>query len=171
MPLIVTAVILLSAYLPAVLVAHVAISRARRSNREQPAQGAAGLAVVLTTITYVYYLVITAWHRQDPLPTVIYTAICFSLLGYIYFAMFCNTESGRRYHVVRLVSQHGGMTEQELRSAYSAKYMIEVRLERLLKWGVVAEKDGRLRVRKRTSVWVCYVFYGWSRVLGFTWRR
>jgi hypothetical protein len=63
------------------------------------------------------------------------------------------------------------MMPEELRAVYSAKYMIDVRLERLLKWKVLDQIDGRLVIRRRPSVWISYVFYCWSRILGFGWWR
>jgi hypothetical protein len=166
----VIALLLVVGCLPLVLVTHVVVCRAgARSGR--PAQGSAATAAFLATLCCTALAGLGTWGRPEFGPTVLYTGLACACLGYVYFVMFCNTESGRRYHVVRLLHAGGGMEEGELRALYSPRYMIEKRLERLLQWNVLGLEGDRLVIRKKGSLGVAYIFFAWSRVLGFGWGR
>jgi hypothetical protein len=161
---------LLAGYLPVLLFIHVVLCRfpGRRSS-PRPAQGAALLAAAAATLLATALAGTLLWDEPSFGPGLVYAFLGCGSIGYIYFVMFCNTESGRRYHVLKLLLARGSMSEQSLRARYSKQYIINKRLERLLHWGILDKKDGRLVVRKKMPLWGSLFFHTWARLLRFEW--
>jgi hypothetical protein len=167
----VIALALLAAYLPATAIVHIVLARLGRRELGAPAQGTAVRAAALTTIAWLACTLTWMWGRSDLGPVAAYVGLGSGALGYMYFLMFCNTESGRRYRMLKLLMERGALGADEIRASYSAKHMIAVRLERLLKWRVLEQANNQLVIRKRTSLWISVVFRWWSQLLGFHWAQ
>jgi hypothetical protein len=166
----VVTLLLVAAYLPSLLVVHLLLCRWSGIGRiRYPAQGSALRAGMITTALMVGVTGFLTWGEDDCFPAAIYCGMSCWALSCSYFVMFCITESGRRYRLVKLLLEHGEMNEQDLRVRYSPKYMIDQRLERLLKWKALELQGGRLLIGKRLPLWGTRFFFAWSRVLGMPW--
>jgi hypothetical protein len=91
-------------------------------------------------------------------------------LGTFYFTFLCVSESGRRYYLLRILNESTeGLSKTQLHQLYGKQYMIDIRLTRLLAWGVVEQIGERLVLRKKSFYVYSMFFYAWARLLGYRW--
>jgi len=161
--------VVLAAHLPVLLLIHVALWRLVPPPPRTPPQGRALLAVILAASLSCLETAALAWSQQHFWAILTYGFLFCNCLGVVYFLMFCNTESGRRYHLVRLLLARKQLDVQEVHQLYSKRHMVEKRLDRLLEWGALRWGGERFFLGKRWFWIVSLLFYGWSRLLGYVW--
>jgi hypothetical protein len=106
-----------------------------------------GFVVGLLSLLFVQLF--TAFLNVALLPNLIVNIVIYSSLGYCYFHFINLGETARRIRVLReLYDSDGGLTLEEILKLYSAKKMVELRLERVLSNGQVILKDGMLFIGK-----------------------
>lgn len=92
--------------------------------------------------------------QASPLPG-LETASCLALaalsygaLGYGYFTMVNLTATSLRIRALRHILNAPGqsVTPESLRATYGAEDLLDVRLERLVQWGQITRREGRVFV-------------------------
>jgi hypothetical protein len=158
---------LVAGALPLTLLVHLLLCRWYCKRGQRPTQGSALAAAVFTTAVTTGVSGLLSWGRVPFWPPVLYSTLLSGAAAYVYFVMFCNTESGRRYHVLEILADSPGINPEEVHAAYSTTHVLGKRLERMCRWGILEERAGRVRIRKRSSVWVARMFAWWGRLLTF----
>ena len=83
-----------------------------------------------------------AW-QETGLPN----AVTFPALAFCYFQFFTLGETGRRMRLLmELWRSPAGLTEDELVGRYRGAEVATRRIERLIEWGQLVERDGRLYI-------------------------
>jgi hypothetical protein len=160
----------LATYLPLVLVLHAAWYRINPALQKVPAQGPAIQVVAAVAVAVVGFLGLVLPQDEEWISHLLFAAFGLASLATFYFSFLCVSESGRRYFLLTLLARSDhDLSRDELAAMYGKDYMIEVRLGRLLAWGVVSEVDGRLFLRKRAFYIYSAFFHGWARLLGYRW--
>jgi hypothetical protein len=160
----------LALYLPLVLLFHLVWYRLAPELKDAPAQGpaikvvGAGAGIVFGALALLL-----------PFDAEYFSHLLFAIFGIVslatfYFTFLCVSESGRRYYLLTLLARTPTpLSRDELASLYGKDYMIEVRLGRLLTWGVVSELDGNVTLKKYSFYLYSAFFYGWACLLGYRW--
>jgi hypothetical protein len=160
----------LAAYLPMVLALHAGWYRMNPKLKEGPAQGPAIQCVGLAAAAILAVLALVLPPDGEWLSHLIFAGLALASLGTFYFSFLCVSESGRRYYLLVLLANSGaGLSKDELARLYGKDYMIDVRLSRLLAWGVVEEAQGKLILRKWSFYAYSSFFCAWARLLGYRW--
>jgi hypothetical protein len=160
----------LAVYLPFVFLLHSASYRVNPSLRESPAQGPAFKVVAAGALIFLALLAVILPFDGEWVSHLIFAVLGLACLGTFYFTFICVSESGRRYFLLTLLERSNRpLTREELAALYGKDYMIDVRLERLVTWGVVEENKGRLLLRKKSFFLYSSFFHAWARVLGYQW--
>lgn len=160
----------LAAYLPVVLGMHAIWYRVQPNLRDSPAQGPAikvvGAGAVLISLT----LVLALPRDGEFLSHLLFAAIGLVSLATFYFTFLCVSESGRRYFLLTLLNRtQTPLSRDGLADLYGKDYMIDIRLGRLLTWGVVSEAEGKIVLQKQSFYLYSSFFYVWARILGYQW--
>jgi hypothetical protein len=90
-----------------------------------------------------------------------YNACCFG-----YFCLLNVTETSLHVNILMRLWAEGGTRPEDLARRYSVKHMIEVRIERMIGLGQLAEREGRYFLRNRTFLMIERVYDTWRRILG-----
>lgn len=97
-----------------------------------------------------------------------YSLILFNCAGYAYFHVFNMSETARRIRILLHLYQHGSMTDREIAELYSPTNMVQVRLARLQKMGVLSRKqDGLFVVSSLFFLGLARFFHFFRKLLGF----
>ena len=103
---------------------------------------AAGLFSVITLETYVFFTMSKA--AQDFIAIIVVNLMTYSALGYCYFHFLNLGETARRIRIVReLYDSEGGLSISGILERYSARDIVQKRIERLLNNRQIIEKNGR----------------------------
>jgi hypothetical protein len=143
-------------YVPACAVAlamaHVLLSRRQAAGR-RPVSPQASLArlILLSNAPVLAGAAVIAWHEaRPPMETasmLAFGGIVYNGIAYAYFHVFNMSETARRIRILLHVLMHGMMDADSLRSDYSPRDMVAVRLDRLEQMGQVARgPDGGYRI-------------------------
>lgn len=162
----------LCAYLPVVFTLHALLYRAAPALRRAPAQGPAFR--VAAGLVLVFLAGIAGTLRSDPecASHLVFGLLGLGFLASFYFLFLALSESGRRYFLLTLLEREGRpLSKAELADRYGRDYIIDVRLNRLVAWGAVEERDGRLYLKKYSFYLYCAFFHLWARALGFRWME
>lgn len=163
-------VLCLAAYLPIVFALHAAWYRLQPSLQSLPAQGPAIKVVGAGAILIISALALILPRDAEWIPHILFSGLGIASLGTFYFTFLCVSESGRRYFLLTLLARsEKPMSREELAAQYGKDYMIEVRLGRLITWGVVEESNGRLFLRKQSFYVYSAFFHLWAQLLGYRW--
>jgi hypothetical protein len=163
-------VICLAVYLPIVFALHAAWYRMDPSLQKSPAQGPAIKVVGFGAILIVALLAVLLPRDAEWLPHMLFSGLGIASLGTFYFTFLCVSESGRRYFLLTLLARsEKPLSRDELAARYGKDYMIEVRLGRLITWGVVEESNGRLFLKKQSFYIYSAFFHLWAQLLGYRW--
>lgn len=155
-------------YVGMVLGIHTGLHRSMvRRGKELTAQQSSFISAQMTTL--IMSVVMIAMLQSFTLPDSIYWVIVFGVTGNIYFLFICVTESGRRYYLVKLLMQYQRLTKEDFIRLYGHDYIIQMRLERIIAWGIVDENNEVITVRKGGLYWITRCIYWWSKLLGFSW--
>ena len=160
----------LGAYLPLVFLLHAAWYRLDPALQKAPAQGPAIKAVAICALAVFGILAAVLPRDDERISHLLFAALGVASLGTFYFTFLCVSESGRRYFLLTLLarSEHP-LSQDELAALYGKDYMIDVRLGRMIAWGVVEETNGRLFLKKRSFYLYSAFFHAWARLLGYRW--
>ena len=90
-------------------------------------------------------------------------------MALVYISILCVSESGRRFYLMHLIEQSGGMSLAALRKAYGQEHMLGVRLDRLTTWKLIRETDSRYRLVRIAPYLYSRFFHLWGRLLGIRW--
>jgi hypothetical protein len=160
---------ILAAHPVCMLLIHRALCRWGSRAHGRPPQGRALGAAALTSALFLLLVSAASWNDEHFVAIFLYSALLCSCASGVYFVMFCNTESGRRYHILKLLLTREHLERGEIRAAYSAQYIVDKRLDRLVQWGALRLERGRFVIHKRRFLLTSLLFYGWSRLLGYRW--
>jgi hypothetical protein len=98
----------------------------------------------------------------------IYALIVYNCMLYAYFHFFNMSETARRIKILLHLRESGGLTKQQLLALYSPQNMIEVRLQRLKKMGVIYRTQaGHYRTCNNIAVIIARLFQIIRKLLGF----
>lgn len=160
----------LALYLPVVLVSHALWYRRAPELQTHPAQGPA-IKVVGGGAALVFAVLAVALPKEaEYLSHLLFACASLVALGTFYFTFLCVSESGRRYYLLTLLARTPKpLSRDELAALYGKDYMIDVRLGRLLTWGVVTESNDQIVLQKRSFYLYSSFFYGWALLLGYKW--
>lgn len=138
--------------------------------RQHPAQGTFGIAAVCSLIMLLCLIsFVVGGTLFEKVLWVVYAGANLGAMAAILISILCVSESGRRFYLLHMI-ESGVASLAELRSRYGHQHMVALRLERLLKWGVVEERDGRYRVVRWSAYVYAKFFHLWGRLLGFHWK-
>lgn len=89
----------------------------------------------------------------------IYVLIVYHCVLYAYFHLFNMSETARRIRILLQLRELGSLTKQELRDIYSPQNMVETRLNRLQKMGIVCrDQQGGYQTNNRVWVMIARLF-------------
>ena len=160
----------LALYLPTVLLLHAAWYRLNPALKDMPAQGPAIKVVAFGALTLLIVLAFVLDGDSEWLSHLLFACIGLASLATFYFSFLCVSESGRRYFLLTLLARSDRpLSREQLAARYGKDYMIDVRLARMIAWGVVDESNGRLFLRKRSFFIYSAFFHTWARLLGYRW--
>lgn len=138
--------------------------------RQHPAQGTFAIAAVCSLIMLLCPIpFMVAGTLFEKVLWGVYTGTILGAMAAILISILCVSESGRRFYLLHMI-ESGVASLAELRSRYGHQHMVGLRLERLLKWGVVEERDGRYRMVRWSAYVYAKFFHLWGRLLGFHWK-
>ena len=75
------------------------------------------MAAALSSALFVLLTGAASWNDAHFGAIFLYSTLLCSCASGVYFVMFCNTESGRRYHVLKLLLARHHLQRQELQAA------------------------------------------------------
>jgi hypothetical protein len=138
--------------------------------REHPAQGTVTLAAVAALILDLMLVpVLFPGTLVERTLWIIYMGMLLSAMALVWISLTCVSESGRRFYLLHLIDT-GMRSIRQLRACYGQKEMLTIRIERLLKWQVIVERDGRYYLRRYTAYLYARFFHLWGELLGFRWE-
>jgi hypothetical protein len=160
----------LTLYLPLVLFVHAAWYRVAPELKQGHAQGPAIKVTGFVAVAMLVVLAVLLPRDGEWLSHLAFAVLALASLVTFYFTFFCISESGRRYYMVALLAGNPpGLTREALAQHYGKDYMVDVRLARLLSWGVIQESQGKLILRKWSFYGYSAFCYYWARLLRFNW--
>jgi hypothetical protein len=163
-------VVALAFYLPAVLFLHAAWYRMNPGLKNSPAQGPAIKVVAFGALCILVTLAVALPQDAEWLSHLLFACVGLASLATFYFSFLCVSESGRRYFLLTLLARNGQpLSREELAALYGKDYMIDVRLGRMITWGVIEETGGRLFLRKQSFYIYSAFFHTWAKLLGYRW--
>ncbi len=145
--------------------------RAHPVRADLPAQGSAARCTLVSCLALWLAGSIGGFSWGFPALLPIFHGIFLGAQGLVYIAVFCVSESGRRYYLLEQLDRQPGITPEALAATYPDRDILERRLARLLAWGVISRRDDRCRLQKRSSYYYSLFFRLWGKCLGFTWFR
>lgn len=161
---------ILGLYLPLVFLLHAATYRLQPEKRSVPAQGPAIKAVGFAALMAVATLSFILPRDGEFFSHLLFAAIVIASLGTFYFSFLCVSESGRRYFLLTLLARsERPLSKEELAALYGKDYMIDVRLGRMITWGVIDDTSGRLFLKKQSFYIYSTFFHLWAQLLGYQW--
>ena len=91
----------------------------------------------------------------DSICLLIVNLIIYSCLGYQYFNIISLGETARRIRIMREIYEaENGLTYLEILECYNARYILEVRLARLLNNRQIAFRNGRYFIENNTMAYI-----------------
>lgn len=95
--------------------------------------------------------------------------VILTLMGfsYTYFATFAISEVSLHMHIMLMVLVHGELSTDAIKARYHKTYMLEERLNRLVKLGQVRVDDGVYHLNGRYFLYGSKIFDIWKMLLGF----
>jgi hypothetical protein len=155
-----------------ICVAHAVLSRVIRywGRRSFPPQFVAlgAAAIVLIAVTWVSWSTALRYvceSRLDVFCGITYVLLTYGGFSWCYFNVLNASETSLHVHIMTSLLIEGGVSAKELSRKYSAKDMIESRIERMIALGQLMERDGCFVLRSRTLVVVGRVINGWRKIL------
>jgi energy-coupling factor transporter transmembrane protein EcfT len=98
----------------------------------------------------------------------IYALIVYNCMLYAYFHFFNMSETARRIRILLQLRESGCLTKQQLIAFYSPENMVEARLQRLQKMGVICRtQEGNYRTCNNIAVMIARLFQIIRKLLGF----
>lgn len=98
----------------------------------------------------------------------IYAFIVYNCILYAYFHIFNMSETARRIRILLHLRESGSLAKQQLIDLYSSQNMVEARLARLQKMGVICcSQNGSYRTSNRIAVMIARLFKAIRKLLGF----
>ncbi|MEK8015731.1 MAG: hypothetical protein VSS75_002605 [Candidatus Parabeggiatoa sp.] len=89
----------------------------------------------------------------------IYALIVYNCVLYAYFHLFNMSETARRIRILLQLRELGSLTKEQLRDLYSPQNMVETRLNRLQKMGVICrDQQGGYQTNNRVWVMIARLF-------------
>jgi len=102
---------------------------------------------------------------------IIYALIVYNCVLYAYFHLFNMSETARRIRILLHLRESGGLAKQQLIALYSPQNMVEARLKRLQKMGVICTtQEGNYRISNRIAVMIARLFQVIRKFGGFRYR-
>jgi hypothetical protein len=99
---------------------------------------------------------------------IIYALIVYNCILYAYFHLFNMSETARRIRILLQLRESGGLTKPQLLDQYSPQNMVEARLKRLQKMGVICStQEGNYRTCNSIAVMIARLFQIIRKLLGF----
>lgn len=87
-------------------------------------------------------------------------------LGYIYFAILGIGTTSLRIRMLAMIRQSpNGKSFAEMQKEYSAKVMLDTRIQRMIANGQIIERDGRYYAGRPVLVYLGYIFDGFKWLL------
>lgn len=170
MPDFLTALLLAAAHVPLSLLLNRLTLKLRPQKRDLPAQGtffkSALLALLLLGSLCPFLL------GEGPRERFLWSLYVVVLLGcqcLVFISVMCVSESGRRFFLLVRIAANPGVGLEALKASYRGDDMLTIRRERLVHWGVMEARAGRLVLKKRSAYLYSLFFYLWGRLLGFRW--
>lgn len=137
--------------------------------REQPGQG---VFTRSAAAGFVVLMLLGLW-LTGPEPSHAERAAHLGLLlgceALVLVSLFCVSESGRRFYLMSLIDRERELRLSSLKDRYGRREMLDRRLDRLTAWNVLARKNQRWFLRRRSAWWYSLFFFGWGRLLGYKW--
>lgn len=157
----------------ALFVAHVLVSRyaGRQPEKSSPQLLLVRLILIFNVpVTAVTWLIARHEGRNTPetIYMLVFAFLVFNGVAYAYFHFFNMSETARRIRMLLQIRHAGaaGLRVQDLERVYSAKDMVESRLDRLVKMGQLAlGADGRYRVAGHLLLWAGGIMTLWRRLV------
>ena len=105
---------------------------------------------------------------SDLISMLLFGALVFNLLSYVYFHIFNMSETARRIRIILHLFKNGLSHIDELKYDYNPNDMVNSRLERLLNMNeITLDKYGRYHISSRAFIYVAS-FFKWVRsIIGF----
>lgn len=98
----------------------------------------------------------------------VYALIVYNCMLYAYFHFFNMSETARRIRILLHLRESGNLTKQQLIAFYSPENMVEARLRRLQKMGVICcVQEGHYRTCNSIMVMIARLFQVIRKLLGF----
>jgi hypothetical protein len=137
--------------------------------REKPGQG---VFTRSAAAGFVVLMLLGLW-LTGPEPSLAERAAHLGLLlgceALVLVSLFCVSESGRRFYLMSLIDREKELRLSSLKDRYGRREMLDRRLDRLTAWNVLAKKDHRWFLRRRSAWWYSLFFFRWGRLLGYKW--
>jgi DNA-binding transcriptional ArsR family regulator len=90
---------------------------------------------------------------------IIYALIVYNCVLYAYFHLFNMSETARRIRMLLQLRAFGSLTKEQLRDLYSPQNMVEARLNRLEKMGLIyRDRQGGYQTSNRVMVIIARLF-------------
>jgi hypothetical protein len=162
--------LLTALYFPVTLLVNRALLAVFPQLRQGPAQGIIAMASLLSFLAFV---AAGAWILgKGPAGIVVwavYLAIVIGCMALVYVSTLCVSESGRRFYLMHLIEQSGGMPLEALRKAYTRDHMLSIRIDRLMAWKILEKSDSHYRLVRISPYLYSRCFHIWGRLLGIKW--
>lgn len=94
-----------------------------------------------------------------------YVLLVYNALALCYFLTSNTSETSLHIHIIMEILLAGELSREELASHYSAKHMIEARIERMISVGQLCTHGDRYILAGRGVLMVGRLFDGWRRIL------
>jgi len=99
---------------------------------------------------------------------IIYALIVYNCILYAYFHVFNMSETARRIRILLHLRKSGSLAKPQLIALYSPQNMVEARLQRLQKMGVICRtQEGHYRTCNSFAVMIARLFQIIKKLLGF----
>ncbi len=150
--------------------AHVALSRRGAAHPGASPQARLARLILFMNVPLLAGAAVIAWNEaRSPAETVsmlAFAGIAYNGIAYAYFHVFNMSETARRIRILLHVLMHGTVDADSLRSDYSPRDMVAVRLSRLEQMNQVAcGPDGNFRISGRVLLTAARVIRFWRQML------
>lgn len=165
-----TVFLLLGIYFPVTLLINRLYLLVFPARRDAPGQGSITASAILSLfMALLFGLSCLGDSLPDKVIWFFYLAVVVGSMAMVYVSVLCVSESGRRFYLMHLIADSGGIQREDLRRAYTSTHMMDIRLQRLTTWKVLEKNGSRYRLRRKTAWLYSSFFHWWGRLLGFTW--
>lgn len=146
------------------MIAHIVVARAFRNLARVAGivlSLTAGLCVILTGVLMFSLGAAADTAAGELVATASLWLTAYLALGYAYvFGIFNLMDSARRVRLLSDLCEAGqrGLSLEEILRVYNAEVIVDLRLNRMLRGGQIAERDGRYFIDHPLMIWIAKMF-------------